>query len=84
MDDLARLLIARVVVFGSLQRCESTKTPAASWGKNGSTESAVMMLSRPNNVANHGIPAMIESPRSVTVVSAARSLSDLAMRELVI
>ena len=35
------------------------RTPAAISGKNGSTESAVIILSRPNSVANHGIPAMM-------------------------
>ena len=64
MDDLARLLVARLVdsrCLAAPRACAALR--AASSGKNGSTDSAVMMLSRPNSVANHGMPAMMKRRR---------------------
>ena len=57
VQDLARLHVPLGVVLGRLPVREDPRVSRAMSGMNGRTSSDVMMLSRPNSVANHGTPA---------------------------
>ena len=63
------------------KRARVRSVPAAIAGAKGKTESAVMMLSRPNNVANHGMPAMMKVPPASCEMIDIRSHSECRSSE---
>ena len=76
VHDFARLSIAKRGVLLGLSRGEKLSTPAASCGLIHSVCNEVMIASRPNCVANHGMPAYGYGPVGSAVVSNARSERD--------
>ena len=57
VEDLARLRVVPWVVRRGLEPGEHIEGRMAKDGMKATVSSAAMMLSRPNSVANHGIPA---------------------------
>ena len=59
VDDLTGLLVPLLIDLGALEVRQRAQRAGRDAGGEGSTESAVRMLSRPKSVANHGMPAMM-------------------------